>query len=641
MRLAPRRWTPVRLLLALAVAATTWLAGSPASADSPATVDALLAQYAPVVVVRAHPTQCGDGEPYLPVPVDVVLGRPDVALRGPDGQVITTAPTAADLFGLGDGYYLDLPGAPLTPGCDYERWFATVGRDVEPAVYGRVVTDPDHPGTLVTQYWFWWVYNDWNDKHEGDWEMVQLLFDAATPEEALAEGPTATAYAQHEGSETAEWSDDKVLKDGTHPVVYPGQGSHAAYFTQARWFGKSAAAGFGCDDTTSLGTVVRPRVIALPTEQVTDRDDPFAWLTFTGRWGQKAPSFNNGPTGPVTKTQWAAPVTWVEDEGRPDAAPLPPLPGDAVDTFCGLTAAGSLLFVDLLANPALTVAVLLAVVLLLVVLVRRTRWRPARAWPLDDRRRAGQIVTSAVRVYVARPRLFGPLSVVLLATTVLVSLLQSLVLLPRPSGNLADVDGATDAWPQLAAGLVSVLIALPVTLVAVAAVAIGLRDACDGAAPSGWPTLGATLRRPGVPVTVALQWLVPVLLTATLLLLPLGLWLAARWAVAFPAAAFDDLRPGRALHRSAELTRGHRWRSLALTGLALLGATWTGPVVGALVLLLTRSPFWAANLVAAAVTAVLLPMLGAVVTLQYLDLRGRSAQGQDGGVDLPTEGAVR
>ena len=34
----------------------------------------------------------------------------------------------------------------------------------------------------------------------------------------------------------------------------------------------------------------------------------FAWLGFTGRWGQKAPSFNNGPTGPNTKTQWSEPV---------------------------------------------------------------------------------------------------------------------------------------------------------------------------------------------------------------------------------------------------------------------------------------------------------------------------------------------
>jgi hypothetical protein len=38
----------------------------------------------------------------------------------------------------------------------------------------------------VVQYWFFWYFNDWNDKHEGDWEGVQVLFDATTAVEAKA-----------------------------------------------------------------------------------------------------------------------------------------------------------------------------------------------------------------------------------------------------------------------------------------------------------------------------------------------------------------------------------------------------------------------------------------------------------------------
>ena len=52
--------------------------------------------------------------------------------------------------------------------------------------------------------------------------------------------------------------------EGDHVVVYPAQGSHAAYFTQSQWFGKSAAAGFGCDDTTAPGVRVDPTVVVLP-----------------------------------------------------------------------------------------------------------------------------------------------------------------------------------------------------------------------------------------------------------------------------------------------------------------------------------------------------------------------------------------
>ena len=68
---------------------------------SPSSEQTLADRYAPIVVVRQHSTPCGDGEPYLPVSVSAVLGRPGVTLRGPDGQVVKSAPTAADLAGKG------------------------------------------------------------------------------------------------------------------------------------------------------------------------------------------------------------------------------------------------------------------------------------------------------------------------------------------------------------------------------------------------------------------------------------------------------------------------------------------------------------------------------------------------------------
>ena len=86
------------------------------------------------------------------------------------------APTAADIAGKGDGFYLDYPGSPLTPGCDYETW--SKAWSATPTVYAHVLKQADKPETLVLQYWFFWVYNDWNDKHEGDWEMIQLEFPA-------------------------------------------------------------------------------------------------------------------------------------------------------------------------------------------------------------------------------------------------------------------------------------------------------------------------------------------------------------------------------------------------------------------------------------------------------------------------------
>jgi hypothetical protein len=75
------------------------------------------------------------------------------------------------------GYHLDFPGNALTPGCTYDRWSHRLNGSLKPVTYARVVSDPSHPGKLALQYWFFYVFND---KHEGDWEMIQLDFNAAS-----------------------------------------------------------------------------------------------------------------------------------------------------------------------------------------------------------------------------------------------------------------------------------------------------------------------------------------------------------------------------------------------------------------------------------------------------------------------------
>ena len=96
--------------------------GAAAAATDPLTE--LATKYAPIVVARDQTEPCGDGEPYRPTPVTTVLGNPEVVLRGPDGEQVA-GPTAADLVGKGEGWYLDYPGNPLDPGCTYDQWFRT------------------------------------------------------------------------------------------------------------------------------------------------------------------------------------------------------------------------------------------------------------------------------------------------------------------------------------------------------------------------------------------------------------------------------------------------------------------------------------------------------------------------------------
>ena len=83
------------------------------------------------------------------------------------------------------------------------------------------------------QYWFFYYFNEFNDLHEGDWEGMQVTFDASSPQQALSRAPDQIALFQHGGGEKASWHDAKVETEGRHPVVYVAAGSHATFFQSA------------------------------------------------------------------------------------------------------------------------------------------------------------------------------------------------------------------------------------------------------------------------------------------------------------------------------------------------------------------------------------------------------------------------
>jgi hypothetical protein len=308
--------------------------------------------------------------------VNLVLGNPDVAFRGPWDRVniIKVAPTAQDLGqGLFD-YHLEFPGHAVAPGCAYDEWSHRPNEGHAPTA-----------GQLALQYWFFYVFNDFNDKHEGDWEMVQLDFDAATAQQALRQKPALVGYSQHEGAESAHWGDSKLeLVDGTHPVVYPALGSHANYYTSSLHLGRSAAQGVGCDDTSGPSTELRPAVALAPTDKAAYLRS-YPWLGFEGHWGEEHEGFYNGPTGPNTKPQWTEPITWANEEWRDQSFTVPAgtgLGGTATGFFCGAVAAGSGLLTSLVGNPS-PVYIALAVLLVVILwLTSRTRWQPSA--PLDS-----------------------------------------------------------------------------------------------------------------------------------------------------------------------------------------------------------------------------------------------------------------
>jgi hypothetical protein len=116
-------------------------AGDPAQDPPPDAEQELAERFAPVMMLKAQEEpRDPEGEPYLPTSVDIVLDNPQIALRqlSIDNPTVIRAPGAADLFGLGQGFFLDFPGSSLQPGCIYERDFDEFSAGDPVTIYAHI-----------------------------------------------------------------------------------------------------------------------------------------------------------------------------------------------------------------------------------------------------------------------------------------------------------------------------------------------------------------------------------------------------------------------------------------------------------------------------------------------------------------------
>jgi hypothetical protein len=617
--------SPTRFALAALLAVLT-LVAAPTSAAELADERALAEQFAPVVRLVEQVEACGPGEPYEPTDVDLLFEEETVALRGAWNAVdlVKIAPTAEDLVGRYQ-YHLDFPGNALHPGCDYERWARRLTQGAAPAVYSHVATDRGQPGKLALQYWFFYPFNDFNNLHEGDWELIQLVFDAEDVREALGKDPVEVGYSSHEGAERADWGEDKLeLVERTHPVVYPAAGSHANKFTEALYLGSSAEAGVGCDDTRGPHVELRPTVRAIPSDPDAARE-AFPWLGFEGRWGELQRAFFNGPTGPNLKQQWAEPIAWSEGwRERSYAVPTGGLFGTgATDFFCVAVEAGSRGLIALLRDPATTLVLLAAILVLAVYLAARATWSPVAPLRVARRRAWGQILAAAGRMYVERAPVFLGIGALFIPLSVSIALLQAFVI-----GGFGLV--GIDATGESAGALALIVVALGTTLTllgftlvqAATACALLVIDAGRSIGPFDAYKAALTKVRPllgGVALAVAGG----VALSATGVLIPVAIWLAVRWSLLAQVVELEDRSAVDALRRSAQLVR-RRW--LRVASLAGVGAALTlvaGPLLGALLILLTDAPLALLNVVAGVVYGLAMPFVALVTSYVYFDARAR------------------
>jgi hypothetical protein len=629
----------VKLFVLLgAVAAALTLAGA-ARADT-AQEQALAERYAPVVRLVAGTDSCGPDLRYVPIDVDALFGEQTVALRGAWGDDLVTIGPAADELGRGlYGYHLDFPGDALQPGCNYLHWQEHLGARARPTVYAHVATDPAHPGELALQYWLFYVFNNWNNLHEGDWEMIQLVFHAPTAAAALEQAPDEIGYSQHEGAERAGWDDAKLERvDGTHPVVHPAEGSHANFFGEGLYLGSSAEEGVGCDDTRGPTVDVHPALVTIPGDAAAAHSR-YPWIAYEGRWGELQPAFFNGPTGPNLKTQWTEPITWAADwRSRAYTVPSGGLLGsDATGFFCGAVAHGSRSLVQLVANPTAFALVLAGLILLVLFLVSRTTWRPAAPLRLAHRRAWGQILSASGRMYVSRWPLFVGIGVLFVPISLLVALIQSGLF---HATNVVGIQGGQGSggvagFLALAVGTTLTLLGLGFVQAATAEALLEL-DAGRTVTPLRAYRMSSVHARTLFTALLVAVAIVS-LLASSFFLLPIAVWLAGRWALLVPAIEIEETGALGALRRSGRLVRG-RWLKVASLIVAGGGLVLVlGPFVGAVLILVTDAPFWLVNVVAGAIYALTMPIVALTTAYVYFDARVRVELEGGPARELPAE----
>jgi hypothetical protein len=112
-------------------------------------------------------------------------------------------------------------------------------READPRLvyYGRVVR---RNGWIALQYLYFYFMNDYRstfngaNDHEADWEQVFVYLE----DRPGAPRPVWIAAAAHDyiGDQLRRrWDDPTLVKEGDHPVLFAGAGSHASYFEQGEY----------------------------------------------------------------------------------------------------------------------------------------------------------------------------------------------------------------------------------------------------------------------------------------------------------------------------------------------------------------------------------------------------------------------
>lgn len=245
-------------------------------------------------------------EEYFPTQVESMLSN--ATLRDSDRKEIEEykeAPDRGAYLGTchSENWYLDVdPQEGTIPKIAVDSEIKNQHRNDRHLYYRSVQCEYEGTTYIVIQYWFFYLYNDHVNDHEGEWEMILVLLDSNKV-------PRGAAYSRHEGGEYRSW-DEIELEDGTHPVVYTAEGSHGAYFDEGIF-----SLQFSFDVTSDEGLRGLPYILTPLSEQ--------PWLDYAGCWGYRWMYGFSGPQGPKQKGEkWYNPVEWAFNLEKPDTVSI-------------------------------------------------------------------------------------------------------------------------------------------------------------------------------------------------------------------------------------------------------------------------------------------------------------------------------
>jgi hypothetical protein len=308
----------------------------------------------------------------------------------------------------------------------------------------------------------------------------------------------------------------------------------------------------------------------------------------------------------------------------------------ATDLFCNGVAKGSKALVLLLRSPGMTILALGTILGLLVFAAVRATWRPVAPLRIARRRSWGQIISASGAMYIRRPRLFLGIGVLLIPLTFVITLLQWLVFrLVDLIGTLTGQAAGTFAFIALVIGTTLTLLGLGLVQAAIACALVELDAGRTIGAVDAY-RISLQRFRPLLR-SIALFVLVWLVLTATVFLIPVAIWLAVRWCLLAPAVELEDRKGLSALRRSGGLVRGRWIRTGSLVGVSAAVALALGPLLGVVLIFLSSMPLALLNIVAGVVYALALPFVALVTAYVYFDARTRGELESVPPSELPAE----